>query len=132
MAFIVPFAASASTKRKSRLRIRVVSGAVSQDVEREICAGRPKSRSTSLLRTPLSGKTAFDGIFPAQRLGPLRKTSGRFLHRDRPRANIYVNNQKVLLEGVSQRDTQGILHDIGCKEVSKIQLCPEKTNTYTC
>ena len=24
------------------------------------------------------------------------KKSGRFLHRDRPLANIYVNNQKVL------------------------------------
>ena len=70
MAFIVPFAASASTKRKSRLRMRVLYGIVCQDVEREIGAGRPKSRSTSLLRTPLSGKTAIDGKFPAQRLGP--------------------------------------------------------------
>ncbi len=46
MAFIVPFAASVSTKRKSGLRMCVVSGVVSQDVEREIGAGRPKSRST--------------------------------------------------------------------------------------
>ena len=73
MAFIVPFAASASTKRKSRLRMRVLYGIVCQDVEREIGAGRPKSRSTSLLRTPLSGKTAIDGKFPAQRLGPPQK-----------------------------------------------------------
>ena len=46
MAFIVPFAASASTKRKSGLRMCVVSVAVCQDVEREIGAGKSKSRST--------------------------------------------------------------------------------------
>lgn len=133
MAFIVPFAASASTKRKSRLRIRVVSGAVCQDVEREIGAGRSKSRSTSLLRTPLSGKTAIDGIFPAQRLGPpLRKTRGRSLHRYRPHANIYVNNQKVLSETVSDRDAHGILHHIGSEQIGKVKFCPEKTQTYSC
>ena len=84
MAFIVPFAASASTKRKSRLRIRVVSGVVSQDVERKIGAGRPKSRSTSLLRTPLSGKTAIDGKFPLNVLAPSEKpAAGSFTGTDR-------------------------------------------------
>ena len=36
------------------------------------------------------------------------KKSGRFLHRDRPLANIYVNNQKVLLEGTSDSEAYRI------------------------
>lgn len=71
MAFIVPFAASASTKRKSGLRMRVVSGAVCQDVEREIGAGRPKSRRCYVVYVvcdkTLSGKSVLGGRNPAQR-----------------------------------------------------------------
>jgi len=62
----------------------------------------------------------------------IKKNSGRSLHRDRPRANIYVNNQKVLLETVSDRDAHGILHHIGSEQIGKVKFCPEKTNTYTC
>ena len=36
------------------------------------------------------------------------KESGRFLHRGQPLANIYVNNQKVLLESTSEGKTDGI------------------------
>ena len=71
MAFIVPFAASASTKRKSGLRMCVVSVAVCQDVEREIGAGRSKSRRCYVVYVvcdkTLSGKSGLGGRNPAQR-----------------------------------------------------------------
>ena len=37
-----------------------------------------------------------------------QKNSGRFLHRDRPLANIYVNNQKVLFDGTDYFMSSGI------------------------
>ena len=40
-----------------------------QEDERENGAGRQENRSTGARMTPLSGKTAIQGPFPAQRLG---------------------------------------------------------------